>query len=205
MKTVLKSIFLLTISLPCFSQNSGKENVNLTFINQCTNEKINPEFETLLTPELSTQLNYEYIIVYREIDDWVALHTTVVKTKADTIYIPKILFAGGNELHSQRWTYLNCEKVCHGIETDFYSNGNKRLEGKFENGKPKYIKYCRKDGIIENEELYKIGEFEPYRENEFDENGNLSEYKTREKFKRKIVIKTFDKNDNLIDKEIQKF
>ncbi|SEL53467.1 hypothetical protein SAMN04487910_2745 [Aquimarina amphilecti] len=204
MKTVLKTIFLLTISFSCFSQNNGKKNLNLTFINQCTNEKISPEFEILM-PELSSELNYEYITVYREIDDWIAQHTAVVKTKIDTIYIPKILFAGGNELHSQRWTYLNCEKVCNGIETDFYSNGNKRLEGKFENGKPKYIKYFRKDGIIENEELYKTGEFEPYRENDFDENGNLSEYITREKFKTKIVIKTFDKNDNLINKEIQPF
>lgn len=122
METVLKSIFLLTISFSCFSQNIGKEKLNLTFINQCTNEKVNPEFEILM-PELSIQLNYEYITVYREVDDWVAQYTTVVKTKNDTIYIPKLLFASGNELHTQRWTYLNCEKVCDGIETDFYSNG----------------------------------------------------------------------------------
>ena len=39
----------------------------------------------------------------------------------------------------------------------------------------------------------------------FDEKGDLLEYKTREKCRKKIVIKTFDKNDNLINKEIQKF
>ena len=204
MKTVLKSIFLLTISFSCFSQNSGKENLNLAFINQCTNKKISPEFEILMS-ELSSELNYEYITVYKEIDDWVAQYTTVVKTKIDTIYIPKILFAGGNELHSQRWTYLNCEKVCNGIETDFYSNGNKRLEGKFVNGKPAYIKYFRKNGILESEKLYITGEFEAYRENDFDESGNLLEYRTREKFSKRIVIKTFDKEDNLLNKEIQKF
>ena len=204
MKTVLKTIFLLVISFSCFSQNNGKENLNLTFINQCANEKISPEFEILM-PELSSELNYEYITVYIEIDDWIAQHTTVVKTKIDTIYIPKILFAGGNELHSYRWTFLNCEKLCDGIETDFHSNGNKRLEGKFVNGKPTYIKYFRKNGILEREELFNTGEFEPYKENDFDEKGDLLEYKTREKCRKKIVIKTFDKNDNLINKEIQKF
>ncbi|AXG72054.1 hypothetical protein KORDIASMS9_04316 [Kordia sp. SMS9] len=178
--------------------------MNLTFINQCTDEKINPEFDTLL-PELSTKLNYEYITVYRKIDDWIAQHTTVVKTKIDTIYIPKILFAGGNELHSQRWAYLNCKKVCNGIETDFYSNGNKRLEGKFAHGKPTYMQHFRKNGILEREEFYKTGEFKPYRENDFDENGDLLEYRIREKFRKKIVIKTFDKEDNLLNTETQKF
>lgn len=178
--------------------------MNLTFINQCTNEKVNPEFEILM-PELSIQLNYEYITVYREVDDWVAQYTTVVKTKNDTIYIPKLLFASGNELHTQRWTYLNCEKVCDGIETDFYSNGNKRIEGKFENGKPSYIKYFRKNGVLKSEEFYQIGEFEPYRENNFNENGELLAYTTKQHYKKKVVIKTFDRNDNLINKETRKF
>lgn len=204
METVLKSIFFLTISFSCFIQNSGKEKLNLTFINQCTDEKVNPEFETLM-PELSIQLNYEYITVYREVDNWVAQYTTVVKTKNDTIYIPKLLFAGSRELHNQKWIYLNCERICNGVEKDFHLNGNKRIEGKFKNGKPSHIKYFRKNGVLKNEEFYQIGEFEPYRENNFDEKGELLDYTTKQKHKKKVVIKTFDKDDNLIHKETRKF
>ena len=30
--------------------------------------------------------------------------------------------------------FMNCEKVCNGIETDYYSNGTIRLKAKFDNG-----------------------------------------------------------------------
>ena len=116
MKTVLKSIFLLTLSFSCFSQNSRKENLNLVFYDNCSNQIIEPEFEILYVSDL----NYDLITVYKEVDDWVLQYSTTLKTKNDTIRIPKILFAGGNELHSRRWTYLNCGKVCDGKETDYY-------------------------------------------------------------------------------------
>ena len=201
MKILLNSIFLLILSVSCFSQNSEKEPLNLTFYNECNGEKFVPEFEVFTMPEL----NYKYITVYRESGDWISQYTTTIKTNNDTIYVPKLLFAGGNELHSRRWTYLNCDKVCDGKESSFFANGNKRIEGEFENGKPTLINYYRKDGTLESKELYKTGEFQAYRTNVYDENEERSEYRIRQKYRKKFVIKTYDKNDNLISKDVEKF
>lgn len=200
MKIVLKSIFLLFISFSCFSQNSGKENLNLVFYDDCSNKIIKPEFEVFSM----TELNYDYITVYKEIDDWVVQYSTSIKTENDTIRIPKILFAGGNELHSKRWTYLNCEKVCDGIETDFYSNGNKRLEGKFINGKPIYQTEYNVNGIKETEDFYRVGFLDRTRINYFDDTGELDEYEIIKTKKRKQISKTFDRNGKLINREKQK-
>jgi len=200
MKTVLKSIFLLIISFSCFSQNSGKENLNLVFYDVCSNRIIEPEFEIFSMSEL----NYDYITVYKEIDDWVVQHTTSIKTKNDTIRIPKILFAGGNELHSKRWTYLNCEKVCNGKETDFYENGNKRTEGIYKNGKPIEIKEYRKSGILRAQYFYENLTLNYGRINFYDENGDLENYQIYENKKKKTIIKTFDKNGKLIETETEK-
>ncbi len=122
----------------------SRRNPNLVFYDDCSNQIIEPEFEVLYIPHSI----YDLITVFKEIDDWVLQYSTTLKTKSDTIRIPKILFAGGNELHSKRWTYLNCGKVCNGKETDFYENGNKRTEGTYENGKPIEIKEYRNGNLI---------------------------------------------------------
>ena len=69
--------------------------------------------------------------------------------------------------------FMNCEKVCDGIETDYYSNGTIRLKAEFKNGlvigelkryyqsgKIKEISTYDKDGILINRTL-------------FDENGEI--------------------------------
>lgn len=200
MKTVLKSIFLLIISFSCFGQNSGNENLNLVFYDVCSDNIIDPEFEVFSM----SKLNNDYITVYKEIDDWVLQYTTSIKTKNDTIRIPKILFAGGNELHSKRWTYLNCEKVCDGKETDFYENGNKRTEGTYKNGKPIEIKEYRKNGTLRAQYFYENLTLNYNRIDYCDENGDLEEYQIYENKKKKTIIKTFDKNGQLTEKEIEK-
>lgn len=200
MKTVLKSIFLLIISFSCFGQNSGNENLNLVFYDVCSDNIIEPEFEVFSMSEL----NYDYITVYIEIDDWVLQYKTSIKSKNDTIRIPKILFAGGNELHSKRWTYLNCEKVCDGKETDFYENGNKRTEGTYKNGKPIEIKEYRKNGTLRAQYFYENLTLNYNRIYYCDENGDLEEYQIYENKKKKTIIKTFDKNGQLTETEIEK-
>jgi antitoxin component YwqK of YwqJK toxin-antitoxin module len=200
MKTVLKLIFLLIISFSCFSQNSREDNPNLVFYDNCSNKIIEPEFDILYVPHL----NYDFITVYKEIDDWVLQYSTTLKTKNDTIRIPKILFAGGNELHSKRWTYLNCEKVCDGIETDFYENGNKRTEGTYENGKPIEIKEYRENGVLEAQYFYENLTVDYKRVDYYDENGNLEEYEIYTQKKRKRIIKTFDKDGKLTNRETEK-
>ncbi|MFI2741611.1 toxin-antitoxin system YwqK family antitoxin [Zhouia sp. PK063] len=200
MKKVLKSIFLLIISFSCFSQNSGNENLNLVFYDVCSDKIIEPEFEVFSM----TELNYDYITVYKEIDDWVLQYTTSIKTKNDTIRIPKILFAGGNELHSKRWTYLNCAKVCDGKETDFYENGNKRTEGTYKNGKPIEIKEYRKNGTLRAQYFYENLTLDYNRVDYYDENGDLEEYQIYKNKKRKTIIKTFDKKGQLTETETEK-
>ncbi|MFD1016197.1 toxin-antitoxin system YwqK family antitoxin [Winogradskyella rapida] len=200
MKTVLKSIFLLIISFSCFSQNSGKENLNLVFYDDCSNQIIKPEFEVLYMPHST----YDLITVFKEIEDWTLQFSTTLKTKNDTIRIPKILFAGGNELHSKRWTYLNCEKVCDGKETDFYANGNKRTQGTYENGKPIEIKEFRKNGTLRAQYFYKNLTLNYERVDYYDENENLEEYEIYKNKKRKTIIKTFDKNGKLTNRKTEK-
>ncbi|QHI36040.1 hypothetical protein IMCC3317_13930 [Kordia antarctica] len=200
MKTVLKLIFLLIISYSCFSQNSRKDNPNLVFYDDCSNQIIEPEFEVLYIPHSI----YDLITVFKEIDDWVLQYSTSFKTKNDTIRIPKILFAGGSELHSKRWTYLNCEKVCDGIETDFYENGNKRTEGTYENGKPIEIKEYRKNGILRAQYFYENLTLNYTRIDYYDENGDLEEYQTYKNKKRKTIIKMFDKNGEMTNRETEK-
>ncbi|MDN3494252.1 toxin-antitoxin system YwqK family antitoxin [Winogradskyella bathintestinalis] len=200
MKSVQTSIFLLIISFSCFSQNSGKKSLNLVFYDNCSNKIIEPEFEILYI----SGVNYDYITVYKEIDDWTIQHSATVKTKNDTIRIPKILFAGGNELHSKRWTYLNCDKICDGNETDFYENGNKRTDGTYSNGKPIEIKEYRKNGTLRAQYFYENLTLNYERVDYYDENEDLEEYQTYENKKRKTIIKTFDKNGKLTDKETEK-
>jgi len=175
---------ILILNLSCFSQ-----------------KQINPEFDVFESKEL----NYRYITVYRENNDWISQYVATVKTSNDTIKIPKTLFSGGSELHSERWAYLNCDKICNGLEIDFYSNGNKRIEGNFKNGKPIKISFFRKEGTIEREEFYNVGDFRSKKTNHFNEKGDLIEYVIRKKRRRKIIVKTFDKNDKLINREVEQF
>lgn len=201
MKIVLKSIFLLLISLSCFSQNSGNENPNLVFYSECSGKIITPEFDIDIVPESE---NVKVLTYYIERGEWISQNTiTIDLRKNDTIKIPKIMFAGGSELHSQRWTYLNCDKICEGKETDYYSNGNKRLEGIFENGKPSEIKFFRENGTLESQEIYKLGTLNKTRVYYFDQKGILTEYEIHKNRRKKTIIRTFDKNHKQTNKEVR--
>jgi antitoxin component YwqK of YwqJK toxin-antitoxin module len=200
MKTILKSIFLLFISFSCFSQNSEKENLDLVFYNNCSDKIIKPEFEIDSFPEL----NYKIITVYIKRGNLIGQYSTTLKTNNDTIRIPEVLFSFESVLHSKNWNYMNCDKICHGTETDFYSNGNKRLEGIFENGKPIEIKDYRKNGELLTQTFYENLTLNYKRVNYFDSNGELIEYEVYKNKKRKTIIRTFDKNGILINKETEK-
>lgn len=203
MKKLLNSIFLLIFSLSSFSQNSESEKLNLVFYSECSGKIITPEFDIDIVPESK---NVKILTYYIERDDWISQNTiTIDLRKTDTIKIPKILFGVGNELHSQRWTYLNCNKICEGKETDYYFNGNKRLEGIFENGKPSEIRFFRENGTLESQEIYKLGTLNKTRVNYFDEKGILTEYEIHKNRKKKTIIQTFDKNHKQINKEVRHY
>lgn len=122
---------------------------------------------------------------------------------SDTIYVPKIRFVTSNALHSTDWNYYNCSKLCNGIETAFYPNGNKRLEGKFKNGKPIEIKEFNRNGKLITQTFYENYSMKYERVNYFNENGELIEYEIYKNKKRKTIVKTFDKNEKLIEREIE--
>jgi len=203
MRTLINSIFLLILNLSCFSQNNGKTKLNLVFHSECTDKIIKPEYDIDSVPESK---DIKILTSYIERGEWITQHTTTIDlTENASIRIPRILFAGGTELHSQRWTYLNCNKICEGIETDYYSSGNKRLEGNFKNGKPLEIKLYRKNGVIESQEIYELGTLNKTRVNYIDEKGDLIEYEIHKNLKRKTTIKTFNKNHKRINKEVRHY
>jgi len=197
MKILLNSIFLLILSFSTFSQNSGNENLNLVFRSECSNKIIKVEFEFDSIPESK---NLKLLSYYVERGEWISSNTiTIDLNKKDTIRIPKILLSFGNELHTKRWSYLNCNKICNGKIIDLHSNGNKRLEGDFVNGKPKEIKFYRENGIIETEKIYNLGKFDYKRQNYFSSLGELIGFETYEYKKKKRVIKRFNEKGELLN------
>jgi hypothetical protein len=76
--------------------------------------------------------------------------------KSDTtIIIPQIMkFHNGNSVNFEE-RYFNCYQLCNGHCVDYYTNGVKRLEGNFSEGKPvgKLIFYSP-TGIIDYIEKY---------------------------------------------------
>jgi hypothetical protein len=202
-KIVIKSIFLLILNFSCFSQNSRKEKLNLVFYDKCTNSFIKPQIEIDTIPGLKNAKSISY---YINRGNWVSqsFSSTIINRKIDTILIPKILFSIGNELHSKRWSYLNCLKVCNGIESDYYVNGNKRLEGEFKNGKPIELKKFRENGKLFSQIFYENLTLNFKRINYFDSNGKLTEYEIYKNRKRKTIIKTFNKNHKLVSQKTEK-
>jgi hypothetical protein len=203
MKILLNSIFLLIISFSSFSQKSKKENLNLIFFDKCTNHFVQPEikFDTITGLK-----NGRVITYYIKRGNWIsqALTSTIInRKKTDTITVPKILFSLGNEVNSKRWIYLNCENPCNGIEVDFFKNGNKRIEGKFDKGKPIELKKYRENGKIFSHAFYKNLEINFKQINYFKQNGEIFEFEIYTLKNGVTEIKTFNNNNILINREIQ--
>ena len=123
----------------------------------------------------------------------------------DTLIIPLIKFTTGAELHTKRWGYFNCDKPCNGKETDFYKNGNKRIEGEFIDGKPNWLVEYRIDGTKRTESWFNPGDYFPKRQNTYDDKGQLKEYEIKEFKKHKTITSTYDPNGKLLDRSVSKF
>lgn len=96
---------------------------------------------------------YELTTIYSE--DSVMYELNDYNNISDTILMPTIRqfieptsspdFAG----------YYCCGSECNGKQIDYYSNGNKRLEGTFENGKPiGKLKFYYSDGSLKRIDKY---------------------------------------------------
>ena len=205
MKLLKKIIFLFLISFSWFSQNAEKGKLEFKFLDKCTNKFVEPEFEIDTIPGLKNSISITY---YTKRGDWISqgFYSNIIKENSiDTIIIPKILFSFGNELHSKRWKYLNCEEPSNGIETDFYENGKKRIVGKFKNGKPIEIKEYRENGTLVIQSFYENLTLKYNRINYYDHKERLVEYEIYKNKSKRTLIKTFDKNGNLIREEVEKY
>jgi hypothetical protein len=82
--------------------------------------------------------------------------------EADSTYsiqleLPRIMRKRTQELHYPTdLGFYNCDKVCDGLQQDFYANGKMRMEGEFKNGIPvKEIKKYNQSGDLVEIMLYR--------------------------------------------------
>ncbi len=139
---------------------------------------------------------------YFQISNSFKIHISDSGTYNDTIVMPKIRLGWSMALHSNERYYYHCSKICNGTETEYFDNGNKKLEGNFENGIPIKIKHYYDNGNIKMIELFQNGSLEPYKIERYDIENNLLEYEIRTIRNKKTIIKKYDKYNKLIDKEI---
>ncbi|NOU59602.1 hypothetical protein [Marinifilum caeruleilacunae] len=130
------------------------------------------------------------------------LHIKKKDKLIDTLNVSTIRFVTERALHSSFWNYYKCDKPCEGYETDYYSNGAKRVEGYFNSGKPDYISQYREDGTLETKTFYLKGMNLQRRVEYYDQAGELFEYETWDNRERKTIIKTYDSNGKFLNKEI---
>ncbi|CAM3889005.1 hypothetical protein FLCU109888_06995 [Flavobacterium cucumis] len=217
MKNILNFLLIIFIN-----QIHSQIDVELYFFNECNNkiEKLNFELTNLDNQKEFISSNFKtsvdtignYILSSHLIDgDFrISINTSLKINNSvkfiDTITIPKTRFVTSLELHSKYWNYYNCDILCNGKIIDYFSNGNKRLEGVFKNGKPlEIIYYSDKKGIIELKETYEFGKLNVITNEYFDKEGNLYEYQKIKYRKGKKTIKTFNSKNKLIKTEYENY
>ncbi len=73
----------------------------------------------------------------------------------DTLKLPVITFCYEPITHPSFSGYCCCGSPCEGTQVDYYTNGGKRIEGFFKNGKPiGNLKFYYPDGKIKQLEKY---------------------------------------------------
>ena len=217
----MKNILILLLII-CTNQIHSQIDVELYFFDECNNkiEKLNFELINLNNQKEYISSNFKtsvdtignYFISSSLIDgDYrISINTSIKINNSikfiDTISIPKIRFVTGSELHSKYWNYYNCDILCDGNIIDYYSNGNKSLEGVFKNGKPIEITYYSNEKeIIESKETYEFGKLNIIKTEYFDNKGNLYEYQKIKWKKGKKTIQTFNSKHKLIRTEYEKY
>lgn len=114
--TPLKKITLSNSDTCIFSNDDGECNVSAlgTYTIYSTE---------LVTGVESPQVSFTYFGIFRDtVQSW-ALY-------------PVLLFDGMRSNGVKTGDWLCCGNRCNGYYTDYYINGNKRVEGKFKKGKP---------------------------------------------------------------------
>jgi len=199
----------------------GQTEIELYFKNDCDNSISKIEFELLnLNGSREDMVSKNGIAVLKNKGTYLLTsyyvwrdmvssfnHTIQIedfKKLVDTLNIPRIKFTTESALHSQYWNYFNCDKLCDGLETDFYPNGKKRLEGEFKNGKPSHLTEYREDGTKETESWYVAGTTLYTSVDYFNAAGKLDEYVKYKNRKRKTIKMTYNAQGKRSRREVIK-
>jgi antitoxin component YwqK of YwqJK toxin-antitoxin module len=200
----------------------GQIDVELYFKNNCDNKVIKLDFNLFNLDNKTdraeskngiatvlTSGKYHLESTYIWGDNMVGTFDHIIEIKdsdryIDTLDIPMIKFTWDGVLHSRYWNYFKCDKLCNGLELDFYPSGQKRLEGEFNNGKPNYIIEYRLDGTKETEFLYVPGTVLFKRVNWFDKTGKLDEYDVYKNGKHRTIKTTYTSQGKKVGREVTK-
>ena len=216
MKYIILTLFFI-LSYEINSQNK----VNIIFYDNCTNSEVILDYTLFnMTSFKSYQSKKSEIkidsvgryLLWSQIvnQDYNDSFSTVIEISKlneqfDSISIPRIRMRTGSELHSIYWKYINCDSICNGKEIDYYSNGNKRIEGVFEDGNPIQITDFRENGTIESKDFFKKGTLQKERTEFYDFNGNLDSYELYKRKRKKEITMTYNSKGKLITKETNKY
>jgi len=186
-------ILIILLSQTIFGQTTYEP----IFINQCTNESENgviwslmdsskaygmenPESKPIELPKAGL-----YNLYVNFDNPPIPVEITANKANRDTIFLKKIEFAiyVSNPPHSE---YFDCGKLANGKITDFYSNGNLRTKGTFENGQPS-------DTLFEYHRNGKLSELfiprKKWKRITYFDNGQLkSVYDTKKKYEKEYHL-----------------
>ena len=96
---------------------------------------------------------YELTTIYSE--DIKVYELNGINNIIDTIWAPTIRQCIEPTSNPNFVGYCCCDILCNGKQIDYYSNGNKRLEGIFENGRSiKKLKFYYTNGSLKQTEKY---------------------------------------------------
>jgi len=196
MKRYIIIIILLEVSNLCYCQESNLNKEKVIFIDECSNEIMQADYKIS-----SWELNGRMVRYSSNRGIWKTGGLFISGTKIDTIRIEKIGLFTRSEKGKEVKAYLNCEKICNGIEIDYHANGTIRMEGNFKSGMPIETKVFEDDGRIIQHITYFPNSFIPKTERNFDLDGGTLSYSIYEVNDTKVIIKNYDKNDKLIGVE----
>jgi hypothetical protein len=156
------TISFLLLSLPGFSQNisfvlnsynpCSKEVKKINFFGLKKSDKIFSVDDTSGILRLKDTGIYVLSYAVDMIDSsqlGKKYHIRAIENYSDTLRLMSIYSCLEATSHPRFIGYCCCNEKCEGFQTDYYANGNKRIEGSFIRGKPigKLIYYNRNGSI----------------------------------------------------------
>ena len=187
-------LILLGIINLCYCQENNLNSEKVIFIDECSDKIMESDYQIS-----SFEINGRMVRYSVNRGIWKAGGLFISGTKKDTIKIQKIGLFTRIEEGEEIKAYLNCEKICNGIEIDYHANGRIRMKGNFNNGKPIETNVFGEDGRNIEHVTYFLNSFIPKTVKSFDFEGELLQYSEYEPKGEKVIIRNYDSNQKLID------